>query len=107
MRCLNSMPLPSTFLWPHRDGGDRAVQPVHHYVAGYGKWLRETPYFPGLFELAHELLGAAPLRLEASWLPEQLQIARQKHEAAAGRPGEHLAQKIRRLMRTGTQPTLF
>lgn len=107
MRYLNSAPLPETFTWPHRDGGDRPVRPVHHAVAGYGKWLRETPYFPGLFELVHDLLETAPVRLEASWLPEQLLSARHKHEAAEGPPSEYLAHKIRRLRRGVGQPTLF
>jgi len=54
---LKEFPLPSDFVWSHRDGQRRPVVPTHSYLrGGYGKWLRETPYFPGLFELVHEIL---------------------------------------------------
>jgi hypothetical protein len=32
------------------------VHPTYAVKGGYGKWLWETPYFPGLFELIHEIL---------------------------------------------------
>lgn len=107
MRALNAVPLPTAFTWPHRDGGEQAVRPVHGAVIGYGKWLRETPYFPGLFELAHDLLAAAPAEFDADWLPTELQRVREKFGAEPGRAGEHLAQKLRRLMPPADQPTLF
>lgn len=69
---LSESPLPSDFLWPHRDGGERAVVPAHSYLrGGYGKWLRETPYYQGLFELVHELLARLPADAELP-TPEQL-----------------------------------
>ena len=107
MRYLNAVPLPAEFAWPHRDGGDYKVRPVHAAVIGYGKWLRETPYFPGLFELVHDLLAAAPQELDVGWLPCELQRLRARYEAEPGQPGEHLAQKIRRLNAAPDQPTLF
>jgi hypothetical protein len=107
MRYLNSVPLPATFTWLHRDGGERAVRPVHAAVSGYGKWIRETPYFPGLFELAHHLLATAPEDFEVEWLPRELERARDRFKAEPARPCEHLAHKIRRLMPGADQPTLF
>jgi hypothetical protein len=107
MRYLNAVPLASTFTWPHRDGGEHAVRPVHSAVIGYGKWLRETPYFPGLFELVHEVLSAAADDVDVEWLPLELQRLRGRFEREPGRPGEHLAQRIRRLMPAPNQPTLF
>lgn len=107
MRYLNSVPLPAAFTWPHRDGGELAVRPVHTAVIGYGKWLRETPYFPGLFELAHELLVSAPQDLDVEWLPSRLQEARAQYKDAPSKPSEHLAQKLRRLLPAPNQPTLF
>lgn len=56
---LTMYPLPSDFVWPHRDGGKRPVQPIYRVSGGYGKWLWETPYFPGFFELIHEVLVKA------------------------------------------------
>ena len=54
---LNANPLPSWFRWPHRDGGEAVVTPRHATLSGgYGKWLRETPYFQGLFEKIHAAL---------------------------------------------------
>ena len=107
MRYLNSVPLPPAFTWPHRDGGEHAVRPVHAVVIGYGKWLRETPYFPGLFELIHDLLVAAPQDLDVAWVPAELQRLRDQYKAEPAVPGEHLAQRIRRLMPANNQPTLF
>ena len=56
MRYLNEYPLPRDFKWPHRDGGWREVWPTHRAITAYGKWLRETPYFQGLFELIHAIV---------------------------------------------------
>jgi len=76
MQYLNRFPLPPTFKWEHRDGGQRIVQPSHRNVTGYGKWLRETPYFKGLFELIHAVLSSAPEYTEdfgePEWLAEEI-----------------------------------
>lgn len=72
MRHLNANPLPETFRWPHRDGGDRVVQPSHKSVAGYGKWLRETPYFQGLFELVHDVCARADALGDGEWLAAEI-----------------------------------
>lgn len=55
---LNANPLPADFVWLHLDGSRQIVRPVHCLRVGFGKWLRETSYFPGLFETAHRLLSA-------------------------------------------------
>lgn len=108
MRFLNAFPLPETFAWPHRDAGrDQPVWPRHTVVTGYGKWLRETPYFPGLFELAHEALRGAPDELDADWLANELARLRGRYETEPSRTGEALAHKIRRLMPRAEAPTLF
>lgn len=63
---LTANPLPVDFLWRHRDpnpdGTDRLelVLPRYQLHKGYGFWLRTTPYFPGLFELIHEILWRMP-----------------------------------------------
>jgi hypothetical protein len=75
MAYLNANPLPVTFKWHHRDdpkGSTRPVMPSHKNVTAYGKWLRETPYFPGLFEEIHEALAAAPDLGDAEWLAAEL-----------------------------------
>ena len=65
--------LPVDFEWQHRDGGEKPVVPSHSYLkGGYGKWLRETPYFPGLFELVHDVLVRAELLGDAEWLAGEL-----------------------------------
>lgn len=107
MRYLNAYPLPSDFRWPHRDGGERDVRPTHTMVNGYGKWLRETPYFPGLFELCHDIMEEAPDDLTPDWLPAQIATLREKFAEETGTPGEHLAHKIRRLRAPSNQITLF
>lgn len=110
MRYLNARPLPRTFMWPHRDADDnkdRPVWPVHGSVIGYGKWLREVPYFPGLFELVHDVLAAAPDEFNAEWLPFELQRVREKFANEPARAGEHLAHKIRRLMPAANQATFL
>jgi len=107
MRYLNAYPLPDSLTWPHRDGGERPVRPSHGMVIGNGKWLRETPYFPGLFELCHDILEEAPEELGTEWLPAQIEAARKKFEPEASGPGEALAHKIRRLRLPSNQPSLF
>lgn len=108
MRYLNAVPLPRTFTWPHRDDTtDRPVTPAHGAVTAYGKWLRETPYFPGLFELIHDLIAAAPEEFDADWLPAELQRTRARFAAEQLRPGEHLAHQLRRLRPMANQPTFF
>ena len=77
MHYLTANPLPADFHWPHRDFPAARPQPVHpknriHY--GYGKWLRETPYFPGLFERIHGIIIAA-----GSDLPDPETIAAELH----------------------------
>jgi hypothetical protein len=70
---LKANPLPVDFEWQHRDGGEKPVVPSHSYLkGGYGKWLRETPYFPGLFELVHDVLVRAELLGDAEWLAGEL-----------------------------------
>jgi hypothetical protein len=75
---LQANPLPAEFRWTHRDhkldpdGGLRVVHPSHSSVENYGKWLRETPYFPGLFELIHGILAGAPDLGDAEWLAAEL-----------------------------------
>jgi hypothetical protein len=62
MDYLSANPLPVDFLWIHRDktrdGKTRlaVVKPTYAIRDGYGKWLHDTPYFPCLFELIHDLL---------------------------------------------------
>ncbi len=79
---LTANPLPSDFTWDHRDGGKRPVVPSHSYLkGGYGKWLRETPYFQGLFELCHDVLLHAKQVGDGEWLAGQLnEIERLKGE---------------------------
>lgn len=67
---ISADPLPSNFLWPHKDGGNRPVVPSHQSLrGGYGKWLSEGPQFPGLFELINDILADADRSgSDASWL---------------------------------------
>ena len=73
---LDANPLPLTFLWPDDTGKARAVHPSHQSVTSYGKWLAETPYFPGLFELIHTILVNAPDLGDAAWLAAELELRR-------------------------------
>ena len=59
---LDANPLPIGFTWKHKDGGLRAVHPSYS-VASYGKWLRETPNFQGLFEEIHRVIVQAGAKL--------------------------------------------
>jgi hypothetical protein len=53
---LNRYPLPTSFAWPGKDGKPLNVCPSYQIKHGYGKWLHDTPYYPGLFEAIHEVL---------------------------------------------------
>lgn len=94
---LTHNPLPLGFKWPHRDykheddGGLRDVKPSHKEVTAYGKWLRETPYFPGLFELIHEILMQSEDLGDAEWLASELL----KHRPARRPMGQAAAEKSR------------
>lgn len=54
---LDKHQLPDTFHWVIA-GRQQPVRPAHPIASGYGFWLRETPYFPGLFEACHAVLAA-------------------------------------------------
>jgi hypothetical protein len=61
MHALNRVGLPATFTYTHRDGGERPVMPSHSKLkGGFGKWLRETPYFRGLFDECHCVFARLP-----------------------------------------------
>lgn len=76
---LTRYPLPADFTWPDRDAVVRAVLPSNRLSGGYGKWLHETPYFPGLFELVHTILARAPddQQLSPEWLARELAVTRE------------------------------
>ena len=83
MQYLNLNPLPLTFKWHHRDdpeGTERTVMPAHRNVTGYGKWLRETPYYQGLFELIHDILFSADELGDPEWLASEIQKQRTKNQ---------------------------
>jgi hypothetical protein len=80
---LTAFPLPSDFVWPHRermlDGSEniQSVLPRYRLTKGYGFWLRTTPYFPGLFEAVHaELLATGDELPTAEQMAEKLQTRR-------------------------------
>lgn len=89
MAYLTANPLPTDFTWRRSDGRKdadnrgalAAVQPTYA-VADYGKWLHDTPYYQGLFELIHDLLFNAPR------LPEIHDLARQLTAIRAEREGQ-------------------
>lgn len=95
MRWLNDYPLPADFTWTRVDRTkdtkekietpDTLVLPAHRGVA-YGKWLRETPYFPGLFEMVRDIIQGLP---EGAALPSPEQLAEQL-KARQSRPPETL-----------------
>lgn len=92
---LRLNPLPSDFLWPHRDknadGSERLapVLPSYQLHKGYGFWLRTTPYFPGLFEAVHAILVRIPP--DASMpSPEELAHVLRVNAAAKGKQLEIL-----------------
>lgn len=72
---LTKFPLPSEFTWPNRDGIEKPVLPSYRITGGYGKWLHETPNFPGLFELVHGIIARAPFGfvITPTWLAAELQ----------------------------------
>ena len=55
---LNRYPLPTSFPWPGKDGKLITVSPSYTIKHGYGKWLHDTPYYPGLFDAIHDTLVA-------------------------------------------------
>jgi hypothetical protein len=69
IRWLNDNPLPADFRWTRVDRNRETkaktyspgtvVLPSHRGLL-YGKWLRETPYFPGLFEKVRDVILALP-----------------------------------------------
>lgn len=75
---LTAYPLPSTLTWPGKDGKTHAVTPKYK-IEAYGKWLRETPYYPGLFDAVHEVLLAAGDALPDS--DERILAALEPHRA--------------------------
>lgn len=87
-RYLTESPLPTDFVWPHRDrnaDGTENLQPVlpsYRIHKGYGFWLRTTPYFPGLFEEIHGILSRLPGDAE---LPTAEELAAQLNEIRAAR----------------------
>lgn len=82
---LTEYPLPADFTWTDRYGKERPVLPTYRIKGGYGKWLHETPYFPGLFELVHKILALAPSDqpLTPDWLVERLNAHRPRGEQTA------------------------
>ncbi len=79
---LTEFPLPPDFYWPDRYGKERSPMPSYRIKGGYGKWLAETPYFPGLFELIHRILARAPSDqpLTIEWLIDELNKYRPRGE---------------------------
>ena len=121
---LTADPLPSSFRWPHKDGGDRPVVPSHKNISGgYGKWLNEGPQFPSLFELINDILAdvdgctthpawlaadelRAPTAKFESWstfLVIELQALKRRY-AEALTSAEPLATQLRRLRARPTTP---
>lgn len=87
MAYLTANPLPTDFAWRRSDGRKdadgrgalAAVQPTYA-VADYGKWLHDTPYYQGLFELIHDLLFIAARLPEIHDLAAQLTTIRLERE---------------------------
>jgi hypothetical protein len=79
---LNDYPLPCEFVWLDRYGKARRVLPTYRIKGGYGKWLRETPYFPGLFEEIHHIIALTPSDtvMTPEWLATQLDARRPRGE---------------------------
>jgi hypothetical protein len=67
-------------------------------VEGYGKWLRETPYFPGLFELCHDLLDQESEIGDAGWLAELINALRARARLEQDPTREALAHRLRPLV---------
>lgn len=124
---LTADPLPPTFRWLHKDGGQRPVTPSHERLrGGFGKWLAEGPQFPGLFELINDILtdadqpeaGTAWLASDAlrtqmaaievwsQFLVLELSALRLVHEKTlAESPGEPPAHVLRRVRTRPPEPT--
>lgn len=91
-RWLTHFPLPADFTATRvdrvKDTGekihtpDTPVRPAHLGVA-YGKWLRETPYFPGLFERIRDIIRAIPV---GGRLPTPDELAAQLRQPAPQPP---------------------
>jgi hypothetical protein len=89
---LNIEPLPAGFKWrltKSTSRGDRGalvdVQPAHRDLS-YGKWLRETPYFQGLFELVHQVVIDAGAELpSADEIAARLNTIRQEREESVAK----------------------
>lgn len=80
MDYLSANPLPTDFKWRRRDGELVSPQPTYA-ISNYGKWLHDTPYFQGLFELVHELVLAAGSTLpDVETLVAQLDRIRKERE---------------------------
>lgn len=80
MHWLNDFPLPADFRWTkvertkdkeRIETPDSLVLPSHRGV-DYGKWLRETPYFPGLFEQIRDIIFASDVLPTPEELAEKL-----------------------------------
>ena len=80
MAWLSKYPLPPTFMWE-----GRLVRPTYRIKGGWGKWLAETPYHPGLFELIHEIIVGMG---EALPTPEELQEKLREIERVRNAQGE-------------------
>jgi hypothetical protein len=82
---LTEYPLPNDFVWPDRYDKPRHCVPTYKIKGGYGKWLHETPYFPGLFEEIHRILALAPndQLLSPEWLAAELDKRRPRGEQQA------------------------
>lgn len=80
---LSANPLPKNFVWKHKHAGLVPVQPTYA-VADYGKWLRETPNFQGLFELIHAQIMSAGAKLpDIQTITAQLDEIRSARERQA------------------------
>lgn len=79
---LTQYPLPVEFMWPDRYGKLRRVLPTYRITGGYGKWLHETPYFPGLFEEIHQIIARTPsdVLMTPEWLAAKLDEQRPQGE---------------------------
>ena len=84
MRWLDDFPLPADFTATRvdrvKDSDEKIftpntpVRPAHHGIK-FGKWLRETPYFPGMFEQIRDIIRAIPTADQGGILPTPEQLA--------------------------------
>jgi hypothetical protein len=59
---LTGNPLPAGLRWLDHNDNLLPVEPRFPILTtsfSYGKWLRDNPYFPGLFEAVHDILSSA------------------------------------------------